>query len=603
MAFESGTVVGKYLVRSKLGEDALGEHFQCASRGAEGFEKEVVIKVIRPALARDPRLREVLLQDVRLASRLHHANLVQVLDFKRHEGTFCLVTEHVFGQSLASVQARLAQLTLQMPWELVAQLGVGIAKALAHAHCVRDAQDNQVGLLHRHLGPANIHLARDGSVKVSGFELGRVLLRAATLGAEEPVARPVPPEIAQGAVPDARSDVYLLGVVLWELLAGVALSSSEAVVPPSELRTDVPRELDEIVLTALKPHPGARQPTARELERALASFSNDARAFRADVFFAKVFAEELRPAPTLRASAARPPAPEDGQLDAEGAGLDLSVELPLRPDAEVTASYPVDAEAHEHDAGEPPLARLSAYGAALLAGARQLAKQRRTLLVSAAGGVVLGVALISALFFRSPPPQAAAGPVVAAKPVLVSPPVAAPAPTPSPGPGPRPSKPPEPVAVAPAPAPAKSGARRVPASRPPAPEPKPESAPPEAGAAAAPLVAAAPTAEAPAAASSPEEPPAPSSAPLPPKPEPLAKAVSEHAASAPGMGIVSVSTTTPVEVFLGNRSLGRVREQSKLTLPAGTHDLTFKTARWIADRTVTVEANQETALQLDYPAP
>src|SRR5689334_6654879 len=123
MTLAPGTAIGKYGVRRKLAEGGMAEIYLCASRGPEGFEKDVVIKRIRPSLASEPGFQEMFIAEARLASRLSHPNLVQIFDFDKHEDTYYLAMEYVRGRSLWDARRRAKELMLPMPVTLVAHVG------------------------------------------------------------------------------------------------------------------------------------------------------------------------------------------------------------------------------------------------------------------------------------------------------------------------------------------------------------------------------------------------------------------------------------------------------------------------------------------------
>lgn len=281
MTLPAGTPIGKYIVRRKLAEGGMAEIFLCKATGAEGFEKEVVIKRVRPALAHDEQFVEMFITEARLASRLNHPNVVQIYDFAKHEDTYYLAMEYVRGASLYDVRKRAREMMMPMPVTLAAQLCMEVARGLHYAHKLTDRSGDSLKLVHRDVTPHNVLLSFDGAVKLTDFGIAKAGNKLSQAGSLKGKFAYMSPEQSRGEDIDARSDIFALGIVLWELLTGGRLFEADsdiqllrvvqtrAIAPPRRLNPDVPEELDRIVLKALERDPAARYQTAQELERAL----------------------------------------------------------------------------------------------------------------------------------------------------------------------------------------------------------------------------------------------------------------------------------------------------------------------------------------------
>lgn len=173
MTLAAGTHIGKYVVRQKLAEGGMAEIFLCSALGPEGFEKEVVIKRVRPYLASDPEFVEMFKAEARVASRLNHANVVQIFDFDKHEDTFYLAMELVRGGSLWEVRRRCKEQMTPVPPVLVAHIGVEAARGLHYAHRARGADGEPLNLVHRDVTPQNILVSFDGAVKLTDFGIAK----------------------------------------------------------------------------------------------------------------------------------------------------------------------------------------------------------------------------------------------------------------------------------------------------------------------------------------------------------------------------------------------------------------------------------------------
>jgi serine/threonine-protein kinase len=282
VTLEAGTPIGKYVVKSKLAEGGMAEIYLATARGPEGFEKEVVIKRVRSFLSDDEGFVRMFIQEARLASRLNHANVVQIFDFDKHEDTYYLAMEYVRGTSLWNLRKRCREKGIRIPPVLVAHIGSQVAAGLHYAHRTRSPEGETLGLVHRDVTPHNVLLSFDGAVKLTDFGIAKAGNKLTQPGVLKGKFAYMAPEQARGDEVDARTDVFALGVVLWEMLTGGRLFDGESdvavlravqesvIVPPARLNPDVPEVLNEVVCTALQREPAARYQSAGELERALA---------------------------------------------------------------------------------------------------------------------------------------------------------------------------------------------------------------------------------------------------------------------------------------------------------------------------------------------
>lgn len=283
MSLAPGTVVGKYVIQRKLAEGGMAEIFLASAQGAEGFEKPVVIKRIRSGLANDTSFVEMFIAEARLASRLSHPNLVHIFDFDRHEDTYYLAMEYIRGRSLLEAHNRALELSTPVPPVLVAQIGVEVARGLGYAHRLSDT-GKPLNLVHRDVTPHNVLLSYDGAVKLTDFGIAKAGGRATAAGMLKGKFAYMAPEQARGDPVDARTDLFSLGITLWELLTGARLFDGDTdmavlravqerpVLPPAELNPGVNAELSGVIVKALERAPASRYQTATELERGLLQY-------------------------------------------------------------------------------------------------------------------------------------------------------------------------------------------------------------------------------------------------------------------------------------------------------------------------------------------
>ena len=279
----------------------MAEVFKAKSYGVEGFEKVVVIKRILPELAESEQFVDMFIHEAKLAVRLSHANVVQVFDLGIAPGTvvggmpsadaYYMAMEYVSGLDLATLLARCRRAQVQIPIEMAVYVAAEVAKGLDHAHRRRDEQNQPLNIVHLDVSPQNVLLSLEGEVKVTDFGIAKARGALEPTGIEDTRARQLQgkfgymsPEHAGGEAVDARSDLFSLGTVLYEMLAGVnpfsAPTSFETLrrvsaveYPPVELlRPDVPADLVTLLRSALSLKPEERFSDAGRMYEALLAF-------------------------------------------------------------------------------------------------------------------------------------------------------------------------------------------------------------------------------------------------------------------------------------------------------------------------------------------
>ncbi len=295
------TTFGRYRLLERLGQGGMAEVFKAKSYGVEGFEKVVVIKRILPELAASEQFVEMFIHEAKLAVRLSHANIVQVFDLGLAPGTvvggmpqpdaYYMAMEYVSGFDLATVVARCRRQQIQVPVEMAVYVAAEVAKGLDHAHRRRDEQNQPLNIVHLDVSPQNVLLSLEGEVKVTDFGIAKARGVIEPNGMEDTRARQLQgkfgymsPEHAAGENVDARSDLFSLGTVLYEMVTGVnpfsAPTSFETLrrvvaveYPPVELlRPDAPLELVSLLKQSLSPSPEDRFQDAGRMYEALLAF-------------------------------------------------------------------------------------------------------------------------------------------------------------------------------------------------------------------------------------------------------------------------------------------------------------------------------------------
>ncbi|MBN2358212.1 MAG: serine/threonine protein kinase [Deltaproteobacteria bacterium] len=283
---------GKYLLLERIAAGGMGEVF-LAKSGAKGFERYFAIKRILTQHAERTQFVEMLMNEARISVALVHPNIAQVFEFGQIEGHFYLALEYVEGVSLSSLLRRGKKADSRMTPADAVWVGVQICRALHYAHTKKDSDGAPLGIIHRDISPQNILVDESGSVKLIDFGIAKasqsqVHTDAQTIKGKIPY---MSPEQARGEPIDARSDLYSLGVVLYECLSYERMRPSTNTfetfnqvqagkVPPlrEKLGGKVPPALIETLQHALQVDRTARWPDAAEMEKALALSLNELKA-------------------------------------------------------------------------------------------------------------------------------------------------------------------------------------------------------------------------------------------------------------------------------------------------------------------------------------
>ena len=214
--------VGPYELQRPLGAGGMAETFVAVRRGPAGFEQSVCLKRILPGRAADAAFVELFLDEARLLAKLRNAAIVQVHDFGEADGTYYMALELVDGMDLEVLLNALRRQRKRLPWSLCLYIASQILSALHYAHgVVIDGQP--LGLVHRDISPSNVLLSTQGEVKLTDFGIAKAQGRqhkTATGHTKGKVAY-MSPEQVRGEELDSRSDLFAVGVVLYEMLAGV----------------------------------------------------------------------------------------------------------------------------------------------------------------------------------------------------------------------------------------------------------------------------------------------------------------------------------------------------------------------------------------------
>jgi serine/threonine-protein kinase len=420
------TTLGDYRLIATLGRGGMAEVFLAVRHGHGGFTKLVVIKRLRPdlvELGEAARYRTLILDEARLAARLHHPGIVQTYEVHADAGAPYLAMEYLDGQPLSQVFSAAHRARVRVPDELVLKVIGDVLAALDYAHELRDYGGAPLAVVHRDVSPQNLFWTYDGDLKLMDFGVAKFATGSSRTeaGMVKGKLTYMAPEQARGQPVDRRADLFAVGIILWELLAGRRLlradndaaSLQKLLFEPfpalDQVRPDVDPAIAAICARALDRDPALRYQTAAAMRAELERVPGARAARREDLaaFVAPLFVAERRDIAAL--------------IDrAVAGGADDSLVLLRRPELSSSRRLVVDPDREPTLAERAPIATPPTTAAAPPP-AWRWRRGLRPAAIAAAGAVALALA-----WPRGTPPIAAAG-AAGGAPI-------APAPAPAPAP-------------------------------------------------------------------------------------------------------------------------------------------------------------------------
>lgn len=339
-------VFGKYRLLERIAAGRMGEIFKAKRSGVEGFEKVMVVKRLYPHLSSSEAFVSAFVNEARLTVSLSHANIVQVLDLGQNEGAYYMAMEHVAGFDLGTMRRILRATRKPFPLDIAVFVVSEVAKGLDYAHRRKDYNFESLNIVHRDLCPANVLVSFEGEVKLTDFGISSALSAVGT--AQDDVRRRylyASPEQARGEHLNHRSDIFSLGLILYELVSGihpyddpdprqVQRRAVEGVIEPVRQLVDLPRALEQIINSSLVPELSQRVDSAGTLYEELISYLF-ASGHKADSRSLSQFMQELkRLEEELFQASQIPPEPELESSDLEDIELEEveSADLEAAPD-------------------------------------------------------------------------------------------------------------------------------------------------------------------------------------------------------------------------------------------------------------------------------
>lgn len=280
-----GTPFGDYRLMERVAIGGMAEVWRARRRGVEGFQKTVAIKKILSHLTGSVDFVTMFIDEAKLAAQLTHNNIIQIYDLGKVDQDFYIAMEYVEGWDLRTILAAGRDRGLPLPLPLALAIGAAVARALDYAHRKRDFANRALGLVHRDVSPQNVMISHEGEIKLCDFGIVKAVSKASTtqMGALKGKLQYMSPEQAWGREVDARSDIFSLGSVLFEVLTGSKLFTGDSEIgvldavrdcrvrSPREIVPSIPEEVERIVFRALAKNPEDRYTTAGQLEKDIAA--------------------------------------------------------------------------------------------------------------------------------------------------------------------------------------------------------------------------------------------------------------------------------------------------------------------------------------------
>jgi serine/threonine protein kinase len=278
---------GPYELLDRVAIGGMAEVFKAKRAGVEGFEKVVALKRILPHLSDNKEFLDMFVDEAKMVAGLAHPNIAQIFDLGRIDTSYYIAMEYVHGRDLRTIMRRARQKGLRMPRDLSLRVVSHVCAALEYAHRKKDERGRPMEIVHRDVSPQNILLSFEGDVKLVDFGIAKAATKASNTdrGALRGKLLYMSPEQAWGRPIDRRSDVFSLGIVLYEMVtetkpfigAGSELSILELVrqcviTPAREINPRVPEALDRVIMKALARDPAERYQDAGQMQRGLDRF-------------------------------------------------------------------------------------------------------------------------------------------------------------------------------------------------------------------------------------------------------------------------------------------------------------------------------------------
>jgi serine/threonine protein kinase len=280
------TKFGPYLLLERISVGGMAEVYKAKEYGVEGFERTVAVKRILPHVAEDDEFIAMFKDEAKIAVQLNHGNIAQIYNLGNEQDSFYIALEYVNGRDLRAIFQKCQQQGKPMPVAQACYVIMKICEGLDYAHNKKDKYQRELHIVHRDVSPPNILVSFEGEVKLIDFGVAKAAGRASRTqaGILKGKFGYMSPEQVRGMPLDRRSDVFSVGVVLFEILTNTRLFQAETdfatlekvraveVPRPSSLNPDIPKPLENIIYKALAREPEQRYQSSIELHDELQAF-------------------------------------------------------------------------------------------------------------------------------------------------------------------------------------------------------------------------------------------------------------------------------------------------------------------------------------------
>ncbi len=256
---------GKYLLLDRISVGGMAEVFKAKSYGVEGFEKIIAIKRILPTMGEDRDFIKMFIDEAKIAGQLAHANICQIFELGRIDGSHFIAMEYIWGKDLLQIQNRVRKIKQQMPIPMACFSIAKVLEGLDYAHRKRDPMGRPLEIVHRDCSPQNVLVSYEGEVKVIDFGIAKATSRNSRTmaGVLKGKFGYMSPEQVRGLPLDRRSDIFAIGTMLYECLTGERLFQGETdfstlervrnvdIQSPRTINPAIPEAVEKIILKAL----------------------------------------------------------------------------------------------------------------------------------------------------------------------------------------------------------------------------------------------------------------------------------------------------------------------------------------------------------------
>ncbi len=302
---------GKYYLLDRISVGGMAEVFKAKAFGVEGFERLIAVKRILPSIAEDEEFITMFIDEAKIAVQLQHANIAQIFDLGKVGDSYFIALEYVSGKDMRSIFDRMRNNGQSIPVPMAAYITMKVCEGLDYAHNKKDAAGRDLNLVHRDVSPQNVLVSYDGEIKIIDFGIAKAAGKAGKTqaGILKGKFGYMSPEQVRGLPLDRRSDIFAVGICLWEMVTGERLFVGESdfstlekvrnveITPPSTYNRRIPDDLEKIILKTLSKEVEDRYQSAMDLHDDLQSWMYTSGSFfaRKDLgaFMHEVFRVEI----------------------------------------------------------------------------------------------------------------------------------------------------------------------------------------------------------------------------------------------------------------------------------------------------------------------